>query len=218
MKAIVVLSGGMDSAVCLAWALQCFREVSTITFDYGQRHQREMESAAAIASLANVDHDIFTVACMDSAQSALTKPASQADVNVINPKTGLPASFVPGRNLVFLTQAAAFAVAQGANALVTGVCQTDFSGYPDCRRKTMNALEDALSLGIDQPITIHTPLMWLTKAETVALMSRLPMANEFVANSWTCYEGGKAPCGKCPACVLRMKGFEEAGIPDPALV
>lgn len=215
MKAIVVLSGGMDSAVCLAWAMERFSHVSTVSFDYGQRHIKEVEAAKAMVEHLNVPHFQVALKCFDNSPSALVR--SDKDVSTIDSKNGLPASFVPGRNLVFLTQAAAMAVAMDANALVTGVCQTDFSGYPDCRQRTISMLEDALSLGIDQPITIHTPLMYMTKAETVRLMERLQSGRELVAMSWTCYEGGPTPCSKCPSCVLRAKGFEEAGVPDPAL-
>ncbi len=128
--------------------------------------------------------------------------------------TGLPNTFVPGRNLVFITLAAAYAYQRGISEIVTGVCQTDFSGYPDCRESTMVALQAALRAGMDAPFTIHTPLMHLTKAQTVTMLRDLG-GLPLLAYSHTCYEGAVPPCGRCPACVLRAKGFAEAGIADP---
>ena len=144
--------------------------------------------------------------------------------------TGLPKSFVPGRNLLFLAAAASLALSEGITDLVTGVCQTDYSGYPDCRRETIDSMEQSIYLGnrelVDQlcqakatvaKFSVHTPLMNLSKAESVKLAQKLPLGLKAVGESWTCYQGGDEPCGECPACVLRIKGFEEAGIDDPAL-
>jgi 7-cyano-7-deazaguanine synthase len=218
-KALVVLSGGQDSATCAAWAKQWFPEgFQCLSFDYGQRHRRELEAAKRIANLFGAQHEILPMpALAGGPTSALTN--AELVVSETDPATGLPRSFVPGRNLVFLTAAAAYAMARGIYNVVTGVCQTDYSGYPDCRRNTILALEHAIGLGTEglPLLSIHTPLMHLTKAQTVKMASELPLGWQAVAMSWTCYEGGERPCGKCPACVLRAKGFADAGMDDPAL-
>lgn len=218
---LVVLSGGQDSATCAAWAAACFKKLSFISFDYGQRHKKELESAKKIANLFDGDHEIIEIpALKGNVTSGLTN--KDIDVNQVDEKSGLPKSFVPGRNLIFLTTAASVAISRGINQIVTGVCQTDFSGYPDCRESTVKALEVAIQLGNENLLkpgyfNILTPLMYLTKKETVRLAGELPRGMEAVALSWTCYEGGETPCGVCPACKLRAKGFEEAGVKDPAL-
>lgn len=218
-RAVVVLSGGQDSATCAAWALTAFDEVEAITFDYVQRHRREIESAKKIAALLKMKHTITGLpVLMGQPTSGLTDHL--LDVSTVSAETGLPRSFVPGRNLVMLTSASAFALARGYRNLVTGVCQTDFSGYPDCRRDTIDALERAIILGnrgLTSTFRILTPLMDRTKADTVKFAQRLPKGMDAVALSWTCYEGREKPCRKCPACVLRAKGFKEAGVEDPAL-
>lgn len=217
-EALVVLSGGQDSATCMAWAATVFDRVHAISFDYGQRHRRELQSAAAIADLFGAS---LTLVGVDSLRSnpASGLTSSDIDVKEVDPTTSLPKSFVPGRNLIFLTSAASIALSRGIHDIVTGVCQTDFSGYPDCRRDTVDALERAINLGNAGlgSVRIHTPLMYLTKAETVSLAKRLPLGWDAVAKSWTCYEGGEKPCGVCPACQLRIKGFVEAGEIDPAI-
>ena len=213
-KAVVVLSGGQDSTTCLYWALQRFgaEQVEALTFDYGQRHRIELDCAAKVAEHAGVQQTelpVDTFAALGG--NALTDPK----VTVEDPPgNGLPNTFVPGRNLIFLTFAAAFAWQRNASELVTGVAQTDYSGYPDCRRSTIDALEQSLTLGLDRAITIHTPLMYLTKKETVELARDLG-AIDAMAFTHTCYNGQRPPCGKCPACHLRAKGFLEAGIADP---
>lgn len=223
-KALVVLSGGQDSATCAAWAAAMFDEVSALSFFYGQRHSKELEAAKEIAEMFGMKHQIMDMnPLMGNKTSGLTDDS--ISVNEKDEKTGLPKSFVPGRNLLFLNAAGSVAISEGIFDLVTGVCQTDYSGYPDCRRDTINSVEDSIYLGnqeiVDQygagQFIIHTPLMYLTKAETVSLASRLPKGLEAVGKSWTCYEGGDKPCGQCPACELRIKGFKEAGIEDPAL-
>lgn len=217
-EALVVLSGGQDSATCMAWAATVFDKIHALSFDYGQRHKRELESALAIAEMFGASMSIVGVdALRANPSSGLTR--SDIDVSTIDPDTALPKSFVPGRNLIFLTSASSIALSRGIHDVVTGVCQTDFSGYPDCRRDTIDALERAINLGNAGlgGVRIHTPLMHLTKAETVLLAKRLNLGWEAIAKSWTCYEGGEKPCGICPACVLRMKGFSEAGLPDPAI-
>ncbi len=214
-KCLVVLSGGQDSTTCLGWAKNRFAEVHTLTFDYGQRHKIELESAKKISDLSGaVSHRVITVSSLSElGGNALTGAENVSDK--LNDKN-LPNTFVPGRNLVFLTLASAWAYQLGVNDLVTGVCETDFSGYPDCRQNTMKALELAINLGMESNISIHTPLMWLSKAQTVK-MARDEGCLDWIAHSHTCYEGQSPPCGKCPACVLRQKGFDEAGIPDPLI-
>ena len=216
-KALVVLSGGQDSATCMAWAATMFDEVEALCFDYGQRHVREIDSARKIAAMFDAPLTVVGVdALKNNPASGLT---SSLPVGEVDQKTSLPKSFVPGRNLIFLTSAASIALSRGITDLVTGVCQTDYSGYPDCRRETIDALERAIGLGNAGlgSVHIHTPLMYLSKAATVALARRLPKAWDAVAQSWTCYEGGDKPCGVCPACILRIKGFSEAGFDDPAI-
>ncbi len=213
--AVVLLSGGQDSTTCLAWALKRFGRVRSLAIDYGQRHRIELDAAARIAGLAGVPH--AQIPC-DSLRAlggnALT--SDEAVAGGVRAGNQLPNTFVPGRNLIFLTLAAAFAYQHGAANLVTGVCETDYSGYPDCRESTMAALQEALRAGIDAPFVIHTPLMRLSKADTVR-MARDLGALPLIAQSHTCYNGAIPPCGICPACELRAKGFAEAGIPDPLM-
>ncbi|MDJ0918321.1 MAG: 7-cyano-7-deazaguanine synthase QueC [Woeseiaceae bacterium] len=216
-RALVVLSGGQDSTTCLYWAIDRYGagNVGAVTFDYGQRHRVELECAADIARAAGVPHvqlPIDTFAALGG--NALT---DDIDVESGDSDTsGLPNTFVPGRNLVFLTFAAALAYREGYGTLVTGVAQTDYSGYPDCRQETIDALRTAISLGMEFELAIETPLMQLSKAETV-LLARDVGALDAMALTHTCYNGERPPCGHCPACVLRAKGFAEAGIADPLL-
>ena len=217
-KVLVVLSGGQDSTTCLYWALDRFGPgaVDTVTFDYGQRHRIEIDCAAKIADLAGVANaclPIDTFAALGG--DALTDP----DIDVSNgadDSAGLPNTFVPGRNLIFLTYAAAYAYQREITHLVTGVAQTDYSGYPDCREGTITALQHAIRLGMESDITIHTPLMHLSKKETVELARDLG-ALPAMALTHTCYNGERPPCGTCAACKLRAKGFAEAGVNDPLL-
>jgi len=217
MRAVVLLSGGQDSATCLAWAKRRFAQVWAMSFDYGQRHRIELEAAARIAGLAGVEaHRVLKVGELaDLGGNALT---GEATVEETAAPGRLPNTFVPGRNLLFLTLAGAWAWQLGAASLVAGVCQTDYSGYPDCRQGTMEALQEALRRGLDAPdMTIHAPLMHLTKAQSVVLARDLG-ALDLLAHSHTCYNGAVPPCGRCPACHLRAKGFAEAGVADPLLV
>jgi 7-cyano-7-deazaguanine synthase len=212
---LAVFSGGQDSTTCLHWALRSFGKVEAIFFDYGQRHVSETEAARAIAGRLGVPLRIFRLDFFSQmGGNALVDP----DLAIAPvPEQGLPNTFVPGRNLIFLTYAASYAYTLGIRHLVTGVCQTDYSGYPDCRDATMVSLERALGLGLgyaEGEFRIHTPLMFKTKAESV-LWARDLGALGSLAFSHTCYEGVFPPCGKCPACILRAKGFEEAGIEDP---
>jgi 7-cyano-7-deazaguanine synthase len=217
-RALVVLSGGQDSTTCLYWALDRFgrANVSSVTFDYGQKHRIELQCArdvAAEAGISNVCLPIDTFAALGG--DALTD-ASIAVSDEADAETQLPVTFVPGRNLVFLTFAAAYAYRHGARHIVTGVAQTDFSGYPDCREETMAALQKAITLGMDREFTIHTPLMHRSKKETVELAVRLG-ALDAMALTHTCYNGRRPPCGACQACRLRARGFAEAGVRDPLL-
>jgi 7-cyano-7-deazaguanine synthase len=214
-KALVVLSGGQDSTTCLYWAIREFgkENLSAVTFDYGQRHRIELECAAKIVKIAGIPHEVLPINTFKAlGGSALTD--DDVDVPETAPEKELPITFVPGRNLIFLTFAAAFAYQSGIGNLITGVAQTDYSGYPDCRDETLKTLERAIQLGMEYAIKLHTPLMFKTKAETVRLAQEVG-AMEALAYSHTCYRGEQPPCGHCPACELRAKGFAEAGIPDP---
>jgi 7-cyano-7-deazaguanine synthase len=213
---LVLLSGGQDSTTSLYWARENFTSVSAINIIYGQRHLIEVKCADKIADLAGVSvkHQITTDIFQNIGDSALL--SSSGDINSHHRGSDkLPASFVPARNILFLTIAAAVAFKTGIADIVTGVCQTDFSGYPDCRDNTIKSLQVTLSLAMDYPFIIHTPLMWLTKAESVKLAKSLPGCMDALVYSHTCYEGLYPPCGKCPACILRQKGFQEANTPDP---
>jgi 7-cyano-7-deazaguanine synthase len=217
--ALVVLSGGQDSTTCLAWARNRFDVLDAVTFDYGQRHRAELVCAAEVAGRAGVRHHrVITVeALRDLGGNAMLAGGDTGGTKLGDTgRGGLPNTFVPGRNLLFLTLAAAWAWQLGTTDLVTGVCQTDFSGYPDCRDETMRALQQALRLGIGSPVTIHTPLMFLTKAESVRL-AQAENGLDLLAWTHTCYAGAVPPCGVCASCVLRAKGFAEAGLPDPLL-
>ncbi|MDZ7643471.1 MAG: 7-cyano-7-deazaguanine synthase QueC [Woeseiaceae bacterium] len=214
-NAVVVLSGGQDSTTCLYWALNRFAEVVAVTFDYGQRHRIELDAARRVAAAAGIEQTelpLDTLAALGG--NALT------DRGIDVPRSGasgdLPSTFVPGRNLLFLTLAAAWAWQRDIRHLVTGVAQTDYSGYPDCREETMVALQRALCLGLERDIVVHTPLMHRSKKETV-LLARDEGALPAMALTHTCYEGTRPPCGTCAACVLRARGFDAAGIADPLL-
>lgn len=224
-SALVLFSGGQDSATCLAWALANYGRVETVGFDYGQRHAVEMQARLNVrdgmgrvlpqfADRLGPDHVVDLTGYGKIAESALT-----ADRAIEMDARGLPTTFVPGRNLVFLTVAAALADRRGLEVLVGGMCETDFSGYPDCRRDTLDAMATALSLGLDKPVIIETPLMALTKAETWALAQEIGgqgLTDLIVEDSHTCYRGDRAfrfgwgyGCGDCPACELRARGYGE---------
>jgi 7-cyano-7-deazaguanine synthase len=224
-SALVLFSGGQDSATCLAWALERFDRVETVGFDYGQRHAVEMDARLNVrdgmvkvlpqwADRLGLDHVVDLTGYGKIADSALTaERAIEMDAR------GLPTTFVPGRNLVFLTCAAALADRRGLDVLVGGMCETDFSGYPDCRRDTIEAMARALSLGLDKPVVIDTPLMALTKAQTWDLAERIggqALVDLIVEASHTCYRGDREHrhdwgygCGDCPACELRAAGYGE---------
>jgi 7-cyano-7-deazaguanine synthase len=224
-SALVLFSGGQDSATCLAWALERYARVETVGFDYGQRHAVEMAArlrvrdgmAAALPAFAGrlgPDHVVDLTGFGAIGETALT-----TDRAIEIGARGLPTTFVPGRNLVFLSVAAALADRRGLDALVGGMCETDFSGYPDCRRDTIDAMSRALTLGLDKPVPIETPLMALTKAETWTLADRIggaALVDLIVEDSHTCYRGDRAHrhawgygCGECPACELRAAGWAD---------
>lgn len=210
-KAIILLSGGQDSTTCLAWAKKKFDKVFAITFDYGQKHKIELLSAKKIAKLSGTPLKIIKIDIF----KYLTKNAlTNNSVKIKILKNKLPTTFVPGRNLIFISIAAIYAYQQNIQNIVTGVCQTDFSGYPDCRNRFIKSLEKTLALATDKKFKIHTPLMHLTKFETVKLMQKLGRLN-LLKYTHTCYKGTRPACGKCPACKLRLKGFKEAKIKDP---
>jgi len=213
-RCIVALSGGQDSATVLSWAKQKFNEIYAISFNYGQRHKIELDCAKKLAELANVeDHIIINMENLFSqvTRSALTNQTDNIS-SVSEFDDNLPASFVPFRNLQFLTQAASIAYLKQIRNIATGVCQTDYSGYPDCRALFVDSLNITLNLAVDNEFFIHIPLMYLTKAETVKMMDKLGTLDWYKYTN-TCYNGTN--CGKCPACLLRIKGFQEAGIKDP---
>ncbi|RHW35927.1 7-cyano-7-deazaguanine synthase QueC [Lysinibacillus yapensis] len=207
-KAVVVFSGGQDSTTCLFWAKEQFGEVEAVTFDYGQRHALEIECAKEIAQELGVKHHILDMSLLNQlAPNALTRQ----DIEVEEGEDGeLPSTFVPGRNLLFLSFAGVLASQVGAKHLVTGVCETDFSGYPDCRDIFIKSLNVTLNLSMDDTFVIHTPLMWMNKAQAWGLADELD-ALEFVREkTLTCYNGIKADgCGECPACQLRNRGLDE---------
>jgi 7-cyano-7-deazaguanine synthase len=224
-RALVLFSGGQDSATCLAWALDRFDHVETMGFDYGQRHKVELEVRAAFradiaarfpawAPKLGEDHTLKLDALAAVSDTALTR-----DTEIAMQENGLPNTFVPGRNLIFLTFAAALAYRRGLRHIVTGVCETDFSGYPDCRDDTVKALQVALNLGMESRFVLHTPLMWIDKAETWLMAERLggtALVDSVVEDTHTCYLGDRAHrhpwgygCGTCPACALREKGYRE---------
>lgn len=206
-KAVVVFSGGQDSTTCLFWALKNFKEVEAVTFDYGQRHALEIECAKQIAQELNVRHHILNMSLLNQlAPNALTRD----DIEIKEGEEGeLPSTFVPGRNLVFLSFAGILASQIGAKHIVTGVCETDFSGYPDCRDAFVKSLNVTLNLSMDTSFVIHTPLMWIDKAETWALADQLGAFAFVRQKTLTCYNGIIADgCGECPACKLRLQGME----------
>lgn len=223
ISALVLFSGGQDSATCLAWALDRYVRVETVGFDYGQRHRVELDCRPVVrealaqrfplwAARLGADHVLPMPTLATLSDTALTQ-----DVAIALTASGLPNTFVPGRNLLFFTYAAALAFRRGIRHLVGGMCETDYSGYPDCRDDTVKAMQVALSLGLDRPVVLHTPLMWRDKAATWALAQRLggdALVELIVAETHTCYLGDRTDrhpwgfgCGACPACDLRARGW-----------
>lgn len=220
-KAIVLLSGGLDSSTALYVAKsQGFDELYALTFEYGQKHERELESAAKIARAAGVkEHRIVNLLLNQWKGCALTDP----DVTIENgdvQRTDIPATYVPARNMVFLSVAASWADALDITDIFIGVSEVDYSGYVDCRAEFIEAMEKAINQGTvlgaekHKHITIHTPFMQLSKAEEIHLGTRLGVD---YALTWSCYRGGEQPCGTCDSCLLRAKAFDEAGLPDPLI-
>ena len=207
--ALVVFSGGQDSTTCLFWAKKHFRRVCALTFAYGQKHVKEVDGARAIAGKAGVDFDVMDVSFIGRlGHNSLTDPSMKMDAE--KPEGGVPNTFVPGRNLFFLSIAAVYARERGINHLVTGVSQTDFSGYPDCRDAFIKSLNVTLNLAMDEQFVIHTPLMWIDKAETWALADELGVLDLVRRETLTCYNGIPGDgCGHCPACKLRREGLEK---------
>lgn len=208
-RALVVLSGGQDSTTCLFWAKREFDEVMALSFNYGQRHALEVELARKIAEEAGVPH--ATLDCHLIGQlghNSLTDTAMEVEKGVTEGGRP-PSTFVPGRNLFFLSMAAVYARERGIRHLVTGVSQTDFSGYPDCRDTFIRSLNVTLNLALDAQMVIHTPLMWLDKCETWALADELGVLDLVRHETLTCYNGVPGDgCGECPACILRRRGLE----------
>lgn len=205
-KAVVVFSGGQDSTTCLFWALKNFREVATVTFDYGQRHSNEIEHARKIAEELGVSFKVLDMKLINQlSANALTRD----DIEVTETDGELPSTFVPGRNHLFLSFAAVYADAIGARHLITGVSETDFSGYPDCRDNFIKSLNVTLNLAMDGRFVIHTPLMWLDKSEVWEQADELGALDFVQEKTLTCYNGVPSTgCGECPACVLRNEGLE----------
>ncbi|MEO5324029.1 7-cyano-7-deazaguanine synthase QueC [Mesorhizobium sp. CC13] len=222
-SALVLFSGGQDSSTCLAWALDRFEKVETVGFDYGQRHRIELDCREKVRagvvgsrpqwrSRLGADHTIGLAALGEVSSTALTR-----EVAIEMDGDGLPNTFVPGRNLIFLTFAAALAYRRGLRHIVGGMCETDYSGYPDCRDDTIKALQVALNLGMDRRFVLHTPLMWIDKRETWLLAQNLGgqnLVDLIVEETHTCYLGERGQrhdwgygCGECPACQLRAQGW-----------
>ena len=209
-KAVVVFSGGQDSTTCLIQALAQYDEVHAITFNYGQRHSQEIAVAQTIAAELGVTaHKVLDLALLNElAISSLTRDAIPVSTQL--QENGLPNTFVPGRNILFLTLAAVYAYQVGAEVVITGVCETAFSGYPDCRAEFVKALNRALCLGLEKPLRLVTPLMWLNKAQTWALADRHGRLDYVRERTLTCYNGVVGDgCGSCPACLLRQRGLAE---------
>ncbi|QBP40025.1 7-cyano-7-deazaguanine synthase QueC [Paenisporosarcina antarctica] len=205
-KAVVVFSGGQDSTTCLLWALTQYQEVYTVTFDYGQRHIEEITCAEEIAKELNVPFKVLDMKLINQlAANALTR----SDIAVTEGTSEeLPSTFVPGRNHLFLSFAAVYAQSIGARHIITGVCETDFSGYPDCRDVFVKALNVSINLAMDSSLEFQTPLMWLNKAETWKMADDLDALDFVRTRTLTCYEGIRGDgCGKCPSCVLRQNGL-----------
>lgn len=202
---LVLFSGGQDSTTCLYWAKRNFRNVYALSFIYGQKHQKEVEVAKKIANKASVKLEIMDVSFIGRlGNNSLTNDSLSMDME--KPSEGFPNTFVPGRNLFFLSIAAVYAREHNINHIVTGVSQTDFSGYPDCRDAFIKSLNVTLNLAMDEQFILHTPLMWIDKAETWAMADELGVFNIIRNETMTCYNGIAGDgCGHCPACLLRKK-------------
>jgi 7-cyano-7-deazaguanine synthase len=231
-RALVLFSGGQDSTTCLAWALDRYPYVETIGFDYGQRHSVELVCRETLLDCFRKDFPQWAPKLGDdhmldmSVLGKVSDTALTASKAIEFEKSGLPNTFVPGRNLLFFTFAAAVAYRRELQVLVGGMCETDYSGYPDCRDNTLKSLQVSLSLGMDQPLVLETPLMWLDKAQTWEMAAQLggtKLLELIRKDTHTCYLGDRDTlhhwgfgCGRCPACELRQKGFEEFMARNPA--
>ncbi|PTJ62091.1 7-cyano-7-deazaguanine synthase QueC [Mammaliicoccus sciuri] len=206
-KAVVVFSGGQDSTTCLFYAKKHFKEVELVTFQYGQRHDLEIKVAEDIAKEQGLKHHILDMSLLSQlSPNALTDHSMQIE----NDENGIPNTFVPARNLLFLSFAGALAYQIGAKHIITGVCETDFSGYPDCRDSFIKSMNLSLNLSMDKDFVIHTPLMWLNKKETWALSDQLGALDYVREKTLTCYNGVLSDgCGECPACKLRKQGLDQ---------
>ncbi|MBF0842006.1 MULTISPECIES: 7-cyano-7-deazaguanine synthase QueC [Mammaliicoccus] len=206
-KALVVFSGGQDSTTCMFYAKENFKEVELVTFQYGQRHDLEIEVAENIAKEQGLKHHILDMSLLSQlSPNALT----DHNMEIENNEDGIPNTFVPARNLLFLSFAGALAYQIGAKHIITGVCETDFSGYPDCRDSFIKSMNLSLNLSMDKDFVIHTPLMWLNKQETWALSDELGALDYVRERTLTCYNGVIADgCGECPACILRNQGLSQ---------
>lgn len=223
--ALVLFSGGQDSTTCLVWALDRFKQVETVGFDYGQRHRVELERRDVIRTRLRSEFPMRAARLQDDhtvdlkSLGALSDTALTRDVEIALGAEGLPTTFVPGRNIVFLTFAAAIAYRRGIKHIVAGMCETDYSGYPDCRDDTIKALQVALNLGMQRRFVVHTPLMWIDKAQTWALardLGGMKLVDMLIEETHTCYLGERGKrhewgygCGSCPACQLRAQGFSK---------
>ena len=206
-KALVVFSGGQDSTTCMFYAKENFKEVELVTFQYGQRHDLEIEVAENIAKEQGLKHHILDMSLLSQlSPNALT----DHNMEIENNEDGIPNTFVPARNLLFLSFAGALAYQIGAKHIITGVCETDFSGYPDCRDSFIKSMNLSLNLSMDKDFVIHTHLMWLNKQETWALSDELGALDYVRERTLTCYNGVIADgCGECPACILRNQGLSQ---------
>lgn len=207
--AIVLFSGGQDSTTCLYWAKREFRNVHSLCFTYGQRHLQEVENARRLSKMANVEFDVLdTTVISHLAPNSLTNKDILMDKE--KPGNSYPNTFVPGRNLLFLTFAATIAYAKDIRHIVTGVSEADYSGYPDCRDTFIKSANATLNLAMDKQFVIHTPLMWRTKKEVWQLADELGVFELVKNETLTCYNGIQAKgCGECPACIIRNKGLDE---------
>ena len=207
--ALVVFSGGQDSTTCLFWAKKRFKKVYALSFIYGQKHVKEVELARSIAEKAEVEFDVMDVSFIGHlGRNSLTDTSIHMDEE--KPADSFPNTFVPGRNLFFLSIAAVYAREHGVNHIVIGVSQTDFSGYPDCRDSFIKSLNVTLNLAMDEQFVLHTPLMWIDKAQTWALADRLGVLDLIRHETLTCYNGIPGDgCGHCPSCKLRREGLEK---------
>ncbi len=207
-NAVVVFSGGQDSTTCLFWAIKNFEKVVAVTFDYNQRNNSEIECAKKITKDLGIEHHILNMELLNQlAPNALTR----SDIEITKGEEGeLPSTYVEGRNMLFLTFAAILGKTKGCNNIVTGVCETDFSGYPDCRDMFVKSLNVTLNLAMDNNFVIHTPLMWIDKADTWEMADSFGKLDYIRENTVTCYEGIKGDgCGKCPSCILRNNGLKK---------